>query len=327
MKVGAVNEQYRGLPTLVQPHLLDADLLTPMAARLVVEGDRIDHHLSAAGALIDLAHVQQFQGGHGANLEATVATAREQTAKCTPLLEDIKNKPFYFSRLFQVQITDAYLNLYNDPRCFVGGGWDLGSLQKDAYATTQATLLDPLLACEPRLRFYDRDRKDVLTPLRHLLIMQTLHRLQATESMAMFAVFPANTRERSTPTDSVQPEVFDAKVVFPDQTFIAFKSAPHTEKHNHPSTAILSGNNFSHPQDMFKLAQRMSREVAGQQLRDIDLKSLDRLTCKVIGAMVKPPTVGESAYSPDDNRTMIAASVKLWLNDKLTDLRAKLSQL
>lgn len=325
MKTGEACDQYLNLPSLIQPHNLDPEILNPIAETLETNGARMAHHLVAASCRLDLLHIASNEGNNVPNLSATVDYAREQVAKCGEQLADLSEAPNLFPRLYQVSIAASYLGFYKDPRTLPHGGWDVAGAQKDAYGTVQTTLVNPLLDSEPRPSMQHSDEKGIEEVLRGLVVMQTLHRLQATDLAAVFGVFPSNIREQVSPQAGHKHASFKLKVLLPDQTFypIAHPSEPEDPQNpqakRHPEVAQITGplvkghENYS----VRALAKIMRKDVDGDRLDTFEAMLLNGVTAQVLEAMSVVEPVGQSIYPPEDSRAKFAECLKRWLFENL----------
>lgn len=332
MKAATACEQYLELPTLVQPHTLDAEVLTTIAESLEATSTKtkMAHFLGAADCRIDLLHIASSGGGTQPNLAATVDHAREQVAKCGEKLASIGEGSNVFPRVYQVSLADSYLGFYQDARTLPGGGWDIAGAQKDAYANVQTTFLNPLLESVPRPHVRRSDERDIEEVLRGLVVAQTLHRLQATDPQAVFGVFPANLRERNSPQGGEPHTSFKLKVLLPDQTFYPIRHPSRTEDEYHPLVAHIAGRAVEGHEhySVRTLAKIMRAEVQGDRLSSFQERLLDGMTARVLGAMNEINPIGESIYPPDDSRTRFAGFTKQWLfKGLLPDLQEALGTL
>lgn len=318
MKTGEACDRYLNLPSLIQPHNLNAEGLAPIAESLETGGSKIAHHLAAAACRIDLLHIASYTDDRQPNAAAMVDYAREQVAQCSAKLAAQNDSGNIFARLYQVSVADSYLGFYADPRMLPHGGWDMAGVQKGAYTAMQTTLLNPLLESTPRPPRCRADEKSIEEVLRGLVVTQTLHRLQETEPQAVFGVLPANIREQTSPQSNPLLESFKLKIVLPDHTFYPIRHPslpPKPSESRHSQVAHITGHVVEGHEhyNARAVAKVMQKEVDGVRLRPFEKRLLIGATLRALEAMREVAPIGGSIYPPDDSRTRFAELTKAWL--------------
>jgi|GEM_PF-1675381 len=313
LAIQEAQRRYAEMPSLAQPHTLDADKLET-CGMVLLPAQNARPQLSAVSCAVDYAHVLAWQGK---TLEAKqlVAYATHRNTQAKQVVEaEYSDHPMFYSRLSQTNINAVYLPYYGIAEALPLDRPTAPVFQASAYEALQKVALNPLLAYKPREEEHKtKDRIELSQAIGPLVVLQVFNRVLSEMPDIGFTVLPANIRENhrtgtvNSPYSLDKYGAFTSKLVFRDHTMLPIsvfvQDRPHHAKEPHPKIAeICWAKGDIQPYDLRAAAVAMGQEVAGEPLAATQQELITHITGHVLRSVSEMEPIGESLYGATNQR-------------------------